>query len=295
MQDNILQRIKAHKARFSPGQMKIAGYLLNNHERAAFLSATQLAREVGVSQPTVIRFAQQLGFSRYPQFVEAFQDLVKAQLTSIDRFYLSLDKTSSTKGGSPEIILREIRTLTRFARTFPSRAVAHAVKQIIQQDRIVVLGTRGSASLVQHFAYFLSKVKRRVLALTHGSTTDYDRLMDVGAEDLVVAVAFPRYPRETVEMVRFCQAKNPPILAITDKLNSPLASLAEHTIIVPVTFSTIFDSYCAVLCLFNIMVTEVGRGNQVESAELFRDFEDMAQQIRIFLQDGESDAPPDSP
>ena len=63
--DNILQLIKSRKDRCSPKQARIASYLIENYEKAAFLTATQLAKEIGVSQPTVIRFSQFLGYSNY--------------------------------------------------------------------------------------------------------------------------------------------------------------------------------------------------------------------------------------
>ncbi|UCF85403.1 MAG: SIS domain-containing protein, partial [Desulfobacteraceae bacterium] len=95
--------------------------------------------------------------------------------------------------------------------------------------------------------------------------------------------AFPRYPRETIDIVRFCNKRGASVLGITDKIDSPLASLSEFYILVPVTFSTIFDSYCSAFCLFNMIVTEVGRANKFESAALFREFEQLVRELKIFV------------
>ncbi|MBW2069936.1 MAG: MurR/RpiR family transcriptional regulator, partial [Deltaproteobacteria bacterium] len=253
-----------------------ASYLLNNHNDVAFLTATQLAQEIGVSQPTVIRFAQLLGFPRYHLFVEAFQSLLKAELTSADRFNLSLQKKH-------DIILREIRTLSHFARFFPQEAFDRAVEAINGSNRVAVIGTRGSSSLAQYFSYFLGKVKRRVCAITTGATAEFDTLLQMGKEDLAIALAFPRYPRETIELVEFCQGRDISVVGITDKVDAPLVSLSKLSVVIPITFSTIFDSYCSVLCLFNMMVTEVGRMNQSESAALLMEFEELARHLKIFV------------
>ncbi len=281
----ILQIIKSQRSRFSPQQAKTASYLMGNYEKVAFLTATQLAKEIGVSQPTVIRFAQSLGFPKYYLFQEAFQELLKAELTSADRFNLSLVGASSASEGSSNIILREIRTLTAFARDFPQEAFEKAVSMIAKSDVTYVLGTRGSASLARYLSYFLNKVKRNVVAVTGGSTYEYDKLLHMKPEDLVVAISFPRYPRETVELVQFCRERKGTVIGIMDKTDAPLHALSQLALIIPVTFSTIFDSYCSAFCLFNMMVTAVGRANKEESAALTREFETIARDLKIFTQE----------
>lgn len=282
-QDNILQLIKSHKDQYSPKQTKIASYLIENYEKAAFLTATQLAKEINVSQPTVIRFAQLLGFSNYSMFTEAFQNLLKANLTSTDRLNLSLETASSMDVGNFKIISSEIRTFEQLANSFPQNEFRRLVEQICGSNEIYIIGTRGSASLSQYFAYFLGKVKKKVYPITGGSTSEYERLTALQTGDLVIAIAFPRYPRETIELGRFCSTRGITVAGITDKLESPLADLSELLITIPITFSTIFDSYSSAFCLFNMIVTEVGRVNRNESEKMIREFERLAQDIKIFL------------
>ncbi len=279
---NILQHIKASKGKFTPQQVKIATYLLENHAKAAFFTATQLAREVGVSQPTVIRFAQMLGFPQYSMFLEAFQNLLKEELTSTDRLNLSLGDKKSTRENDFDIVFREMRTLDRLAQSFPLNDFHDLVDRICQGRRVVVAGTRGSASLAQYLAYFLGKVKRHVYPVTQGSTSEYDQMLSLGQRDLVIGIAFPRYPRETVEFIRFCSNRGIQAACITDKMESPLVALSQLSLVIPITFSTIFDSYCSALCLFSMLVTEVGRRNLKESEALIGEFEALAKEVKIF-------------
>lgn len=281
-QSNILQLIKDRKGKFTQQQGKIATYLLSNQENAAFLTATELATEIGVSQPTVIRFAQSLGFSRYSVFIQAFQALIKEELTSTDRLNLSLSRGKSNKSNQLSIISGEMKTLGSLANSFPIKQFQRLVKQICSSEKVYIIGTRGSASLAHFFSYFLGKVKRNVDSLTSGATKNYDRLLHLGAKDLVVAIAFPRYPRETIDLAAFCRQREISLVGITDKVNSPLAELSNYSIVIPITFSTIFDSYCSAFCLFNMVVTDVGRLNRRESAELSNEFERLARQTKIF-------------
>ena len=281
--ENILQLIKANKGQYTPQQRKVASYLLENNEKIAFMTATQIAKEIGVSQPTVIRFTQLLGFSKYSMFTESFQELLKAELTSTERLNLSLGRIKSGGKEKVNMIFQEIRTLNLLARSFPQSDFQRLVEKICNSNKIFIVGTRGSASLSQYFAYFLGKVKKYVYSITNGSTDEYDRLINLRDNDLVIAIAFPRYPRETVELVRFCNKRGIKVAGITDKLESPLTDISELSVIIPITFSTIFDSYSSAFCLFNMIVTEVGRMNRVESETLIREFEILAKDLKIFL------------
>jgi DNA-binding MurR/RpiR family transcriptional regulator len=283
---NILEIIDSFTAQATRQQLNIAAYLLDNHQKAALLSVTQLAKEIGVSQPTLTRFVQALGFSKYQLFQEVFQELLLAELTSAGRFALGLDSKRSICYGPSDIITREIRTLTDFARAFPQKDLDQAVAKISQSDRVYIMGTGSSAALAQHFGYFLSKVKTNIFTVTNGSTNDYGRLMHLNSKDVVVAISFYRYGRETIEMVQFCHDRGVGLIAITDDAASPIATLAESTIFVPVTYGPLFDSLCSVFCLFNMMATKISRINRTESAILFDKFEELARKINIFSEAG---------
>lgn len=279
---NILQLIEARKSQFAPKHLKIARYLLSHYEKVAFLSSAQLAEQVGVSQPTVIRFSQALGFAKFQNFSQSFQELIKAELTSADRFNLSLEDDKAAATDAQDIILRELKTLTHFNQSFPQESFDRAVRQIVEAAGVHIIGTRGSAALAQYCGYFMAKVKRHIHVMNHGDTEQHDKILNLTPQDLVIAIAFPRYPRETIEMATHCRKRGLKVLAITDQPESPLMALADHTIIIPITFSTIFDSYCSVLCLFNMLITQVGKQNQKESATLFEEFEKMAKERRFF-------------
>jgi DNA-binding MurR/RpiR family transcriptional regulator len=281
--ENIIQKIKSNRGKFTKQQAKIASFLVSNRDKAAFLSTTQLSAEIGVSQPTVIRFAQSLGFSNYSKFMGAFQELLKEELTSTERLSLSLHAKEPSSTGNFEIISQEMHTLDLLTKSFPQKEFHKLVKFICNGRQVFIVGTRGSSALAQFFSYFLSKVKRKVVAVTSGASSSYDLMLDLNKEDIIIGIAFPRYPRETSELISFASAKGAKVVGITDKNESPLAKMADFAVTIPITFSTIFDSYCSALCLFNMIVTEVGRINRKESEIIAREFEELAREQKIFL------------
>ena len=77
MNRDILTVIQENMSTFSKGQKTIANYLLHNYDKAAYLTAARLGKEVGVSESTVVRFAVELGYEGYPEMQKNLQELVR--------------------------------------------------------------------------------------------------------------------------------------------------------------------------------------------------------------------------
>ena len=65
MAKSVLHTIESNMKTFSKGQKKIAAYILENYDKAAFMTASKLGSLVGVSESTVVRFASELGYEGY--------------------------------------------------------------------------------------------------------------------------------------------------------------------------------------------------------------------------------------
>ena len=63
----LISHIQSQYTRFSKGQKLIAQYILKNYDKVAFMTACKLGETVGVSESTVVRFANALGYSGYPK------------------------------------------------------------------------------------------------------------------------------------------------------------------------------------------------------------------------------------
>ena len=85
MKQNVLHTIRASRDSFSKGQKRIADYILNNYDKAAFMTAARLGQTAQVSESTVVRFAAELGYSGYPAMQKALQEIIRGKLTSVQR------------------------------------------------------------------------------------------------------------------------------------------------------------------------------------------------------------------
>ena len=92
MNENVLQTIRAGMDTFSKGQKRIAAFILDNYDRAAFMTAARLGETASVSESTVVRFAAQLGYDGYPEMQKALQEMILNRLTSVQRMEVTNDR-----------------------------------------------------------------------------------------------------------------------------------------------------------------------------------------------------------
>ena len=88
---HLISNIQSQYTRLSKGQKLIAQYILNNYDKVAFMTACKLGETVGVSESTVVRFANALGYSGYPKLQAALQELIKNKLTTVQRVEMAHD------------------------------------------------------------------------------------------------------------------------------------------------------------------------------------------------------------
>ena len=82
MSGDLLNRMEEGLAGFSKGQRQIARYIIDHYEQAAYMTAARMGAIVGVSESTVVRFANELGFDGYPELQRGLQDLIRNRLPS---------------------------------------------------------------------------------------------------------------------------------------------------------------------------------------------------------------------
>ena len=92
MNRDILTVIQENMSTFSKGQKRIANYILESYDKAAFMTASRLGQTVEVSESTVVRFAAQLGYEGYPEMQRDLRELIRGKLTSIQRIQVSNDQ-----------------------------------------------------------------------------------------------------------------------------------------------------------------------------------------------------------
>lgn len=264
MGTDILSALEAASASFSKGQRRIAQYIMDEYDKAAFMTAARLGKTVGVSESTVVRFAVSLGFDGYPSMQKAMQEMVLNRLTSVQRLEVASDRigdrdiVSLVLQGDAEKLRRTDETLSR-------EDFNRAVEAIVEAKRVYILGVRSAAPLANFLGYYLRYLSDNVYIITaSGASEMFEQIVGINADDAVVAFSFPRYSSTVVKGAQYCRAAGTTVIGITDSSVSPLAQTCDHVLLAKSDMVSLVDSLVAPLSVVNALIVGVTARRSVE-------------------------------
>lgn len=273
MNGDLLKHIEERMPSFSKGQKRIASYILEQYDKAAYITASKLSEIVGVSESTVVRFAIELGFEGYPDFQHSLQTLMRNRLTSFQRMEVSNQLIG--KGNVLEkVLVSDADRLRRTLETADNASFEKAIEAIVNADNIYILGVRSSSYLAGFLNYYLRMIFDRVKLMQSTSGSElFEQLLPIHPGDVMIAISFPRYSKRVVTAVEFAKGRGTNIIALTDSSQSPLAPLADELLEAPSDMASFVDSLVAPLSIINSMIVALSRRKQEELDRRLRELE----------------------
>ncbi|MER5627100.1 MurR/RpiR family transcriptional regulator [Streptosporangium sp. NPDC002544] len=264
--------------RLSPSQRRIARYLLEHAQEAVFFTSADIAERVGVSQPSVTRFAAALGFRGFPEF----RDALRSSVFGGARPALPAENLNEIQ----ELVNSEIRDLERLRDSLRDLSQLREVAgQLARSRPLLVMGLRISAPLAHLFGHLAEKVLPDVRVLDIAGSVAEDRLSraaDSGAE-WVLAIGLPRYPRELEQGLTWARRVGLKIALITDQPVGRLTELADEVLLAPVSSDFAFDSHAGPTVLCTALLHTMLDTLSTEGQTRLESFDDSATERQIFL------------
>jgi DNA-binding MurR/RpiR family transcriptional regulator len=259
MKRNLIAMIEEGMPGFSKGQKRIANYILNHYDKAAYMTASKMGQLVGVSESTVVRFAIELGFDGYPDMQKSLQELIRMKLTSVQR----VEVTNSLIGEGDvleKILLSDAEKIRRTLEEVDREAFEAAVDKIVAADKIYIIGVRSSSSLAGflnfNFRMIFDNVK--FVQTTSGSEM-FEQIMSIGPNDVMIAISFPRYSKRIVNAVEYAHNAGADVISLTDSHQSPIAGVADQLLLARSDLVSFVDSLVAPLSIINAIIVAVSR------------------------------------
>ena len=278
----ISERIRAVYSGLSKGQKKIANAVLNDYDKVAYLTAAKLGDLVGVSESTVVRFADELGFEGYSQFQLAVQELVRIKLTPNQRIEITKQRIGhgDVIDNAMESDISKIKyTLEHLDR----RSFSDAVDAILNAKNIYITGARSSEPLARLLSYNLSLIFDNVRMVVPTSSAEvFEQMYSVGSEDVVIAFSFPRYSSKMINGVRFARQKDAKVIVFTDSEVSPIAEFANCVLIAQSDMASFMDSLVAPLSIINAIVIEITSRREREIIDRFDALEKLWDEYEVY-------------
>ena len=282
MSTDILARIQAQIHTFSKGQKRIANYILESYDKAAFMTASRLGKTVSVSESTVVRFAVELGFDGYPSMQRSLQEMVRTRLTSVQRIEAANDRIGDQDVVS-SVLQSDIDSIRLTNESLDRREMAACVETILQAKHVYLVGVRSSAALAAYLNFYFRNLFDNVRLVSSTATSEmFEQMLRVGADDVVIGISLPRYSARTVKVMQYAQDRHATVIAITDKPDAPAGKFADHVLVAKSGMVSVVDSLVAAMSVINALVVSIGRRQERLLTQTFENLEHIWDEYDVY-------------
>lgn len=258
---------------FSKGQKQIARFIIDHYDKAAYMTASKMGAEVGISESTIVRFVMELGYEGYAEFQKSLQEIIRTKLTAFQR----VEVTNSRMGDGDilkNVLMSDIDKIRRTLEYIDPVSFNNAVDRIVTARNIYIIGVRSSSSLAGFLNYNFRMMFDNVkfVQTTSGSEM-FEQIMNIGKDDVMIAISFPRYSKRIIHAVEYARGTGADVISLTDSPESPIALHASYLLVAQSDMVSFVDSLVAPLSVINALIVAVSRKRQDEFAERLRKLE----------------------
>lgn len=233
---------------FTKSQAKIAEYIEKNGKRAVGMTSREIAKEIGLSDATVIRFSRTLGFAGYPQLQDQIKKDLNKQDEKIgkydlkDRYAIQIRKHKEGYDRREEVLRLMNINLETSIRQNSEESYERVVSALLKARKKMVIGLRGSVGVARQFSRLLEMIVENTYVITAEDQDSMTSMMDLNDKDAVIFLNFPRYYKIDVKMCKILKQNKVLIILITDSMDSPVSKYASDILLVDMNQYGFFHS-----------------------------------------------------
>lgn len=281
----LMARINEKYGKMSKGQKKLAAYIIDNYEKAVFLTAAKMGEIVGVSESTVVRFAVSLGYKGYPEFQKALEGVVMNRLNSIQRMEVTYGRIPQSEI-LHTVLQSDMDKIKMTMEAIDANTFDYAVDIISNAKNIYVLGIRSCAPLAGFLGFYLNLLFDNVRLLQTNNTSEiFEQMVRIGENDVIIGISFPRYSMRTLKALEFANNRNAKVITLTDSVNSPMNLYSSCNLIAKSDMASIVDSLVAPLSVINALIVALCMKKQNEVIETLSSLEKIWEDYQVYNHD----------
>ncbi len=265
--------IRSRYGELSKRLQQVAAYVLDNTNSVAFDTVAVIAEQADVPPSTLIRFANAFGYSGFNDMKQVFRrHLMEETANYTERAKMFRDLEDQPSPEQPEEILNEfsranVQALQQLAAQTSAEDLNKAVQILAEAENIYVIGLRRSFSVATYLTYALRHLNRRAFLIDGLGGMFQEQLELIGPKDVVVAISFSPYARETLALTETASRVGARQIAITDSQVSPLASFSDICFVVKEAQVDAFRSQSASLCLVQSLAVSLAYHDKDDKKE----------------------------
>lgn len=270
---DLISLIENNMNSFSKGQKLIANFIITHYDKAAFMTAAKLGAEVGVSESTVVRFANEIGYNGYPKLQQELRKLIKSKLTSIQRMDISSIRIKDSNI-LKSVLLSDMEKIKTTLEEIDTKSFDNVVESILNAKKIYIVGVRSSAPLASFLAFYFNLIFNNVRLVHTTSVSEmFEQIIYASEDDVMVGISFPRYSIRTINAMKYAKKQGATVIAITDSTDSPLAENSDHTLAARSDMAAFVDSLVAPLSVINALIFAIAMRKKEHVYNVFENLE----------------------
>jgi len=277
MSADFNEKIEFAYKKMSKGQKLLAHFIIENSDKAAFLTAGKLGEKVGVSESTVVRFANALGFSGYPELQKELQEMLRSRLTGTQRMELAGNLPDSRLFET--VLKNDIANIRTTLSDIDRNEFENAVNSIIKAKRVYIMGVRSSSTIANLLGYYLEFILPNIHNI---SETGSDSIVHISSQDVFIGISFPRYSKRTVDAMHFAKSHGATCIGITDSEYSPLSEYSDIKMEIHCNTVSFVDSLVAPLSVVNALLAAISQRKKEELSENLKEMEGIWNQNNLY-------------
>lgn len=275
MTADILTCIHNKMNSFSKGQRKIAAYILENYDKAAFQTAGVLGKTVQVSESTVVRFAAELGYDGYPEMQKAMQEMVLNRLTSVQRLEVGAKRLAQEDVLS-SVLQTDMDLIRATNDQIDQKTFNGAVDALLNAQTIYIVGVRSSSALSSFLSYYFKYMFRDVRLITSASDSEvFEQIVRISPQDALIGISYPRYSSAAIQAVEYARSAGAKTIALTDSASSPLSEFADFLLTAKSDLVSLVGSLVAPMSVINALIVAAASKKKLETTRIFNKLEEI--------------------
>ncbi len=282
---DMIARLQRKLPELRPALQRAAKFILDHPNEIGLLPIRDAAARAQVSPNTLVRLARLLGYQTYDHLRQPFREALKQGSHAISSQARWLQQLGQGEGLAPLYAQMASAGVSNLQQVFSGNdplKLEQAALELAQARQAYVLGSRSAYSLAHYFFYVGRMAMPNLNLVPRHVSAPFDDLALVGDRDVVLALSYAPYARDTLQACEYAKSRGARLIAITDSVAAPLSYLADPVFVVPTQSPQYFASAVAIMALLETLLAFVVAQGGQETLDTIATFEKVRDEMAVY-------------
>jgi DNA-binding MurR/RpiR family transcriptional regulator len=281
---DVIEELRHRYDRLTQSQKRIAEYIVEHSQAVAFSTVDQMAAQLDVNPSTIVRFTYRLGLNGFPDLQERMRELVRGQLSRtgdpINESQVANHLEGTSFGAS---LSHDWQNLHRTIAALNADAFGRAVNILARARRVYVVAGFSTFPVAHYFALILDRLRSDISLLASHDAFATPRLVEMKAEDCVLAFTFPRYASATYRVATWAKDNKAKVIAVTDSPISAVGQVADVVLLAASAGTGMQNSMVAPMAVANALLNGLAAAKGTTALERYSSHDRLMNRWDAFL------------